>query len=381
MSLNINYNEYWLTQQQHRAYNASEGKIDTTLNNGFYAARDVNAGLQLSTRIYGMKLFKKGGIKGIRHVLTPNIGFGYTPDYAARPFNYYYQTHLDSTNVLTYLSPYERSVIGIPGQGQYGHFSSTLNYGLNNNLQIKMRPKDTAGAGKNITLIDALSLSGSYNLAADSFKWSPLSVSFRTNILNKLNLSAGAVFDPYAFDYDKGIRSKSTLWDEDHKLARLTSANVALSASLNSKSKGKKNQAAANTDEFAQLMRNGGYNDYIDFDIPWNLNISYSLTMNKIYSSYSQRDTLTLTQYTQVSGDINLTQRWKLTFTSGYDFSNKKLSLTSIDIYRDLHCWEMRLGTIPFGPYKSYNFSLNVKASILQDLKLLRRRDFRDAVY
>jgi hypothetical protein len=128
-------------------------------------------------------------------------------------------------------------------------------------------------------------------------------------------------------------------------------------------------------------MQNGGYYNYVDFNIPWSLNLSYSLNVDKQYAAYSKSDTTVLGQNLMFSGDFNLTSRWKVSVSSGYDFETNSLTFTSIDIYRDLHCWEMRLGTIPFGPRKSFNFTLNVKASILQDLKLVRRRDYRDAVY
>ncbi|MBS1783468.1 MAG: hypothetical protein JSS78_10415 [Bacteroidetes bacterium] len=381
LSFNTTYSEYWLTKKTERFYNDNEGKIDTNTNRGFYTARDFNASMQLSTRIYGLKMFKHGKLMGIRHVLTPNVGFNYTPNFAANPFNYYYQTRLDTSSRLTYLSPYETSVIGVPGLGQYGKFASTVNFGLNNNLQIKVRSKkDSTGAGKNVTLIDGFSINSAYNIAADSFKWSNINMSFRTNILDKFNLSGGAVFDPYATDYNTGRRLPTTMWQQGTGIASLRSANVALSAGFRSKQKNKSPNPAVKTYEYNSLMKNGGYNNYVDFNIPWSLDIAYTLTLSKRYTSYSHSDTLTLSQNLLFRGDFNLTSRWKITFSSGYDVENHNLTLTSIDIYRDLHCWEMRLGTIPFGPRKSYNFTLNVKASILQDLRLIRRRDYRDAV-
>lgn len=382
MSFNVAYNEYWLTEQNYKYFNNNQWKLDTVSNRSFYTSRDFDANMQLSTRIYGMKLFKHGKLMGIRHVLTPNLGFNYRPDYSRSPFNYYYQTYLSPNSQPVYLSPYDGSVVGTPGLGQYGSFSSSIVYGLNNNLQIKLRNnKDSTTGSKNVTLIDALSFSGSYNIAADSFKWSPIGVQFRTNILNKLSLSGGATFDPYDFDYVNGRRSTSTLWDDGKGIARFTNGNLALSANFRSKgTSGNKDSKAAKTDEYSRLMQNGGYNDYIDFNIPWSLNVAYALTANKNYSVFSKSDTLVVSQNAMFSGDFNLTPRWKITFSSGYDFTMHQLTFTSIDIYRDLHCWEMRMGVIPFGPRKSYNFTLNVKASILQDAKLLRRRDFRDVV-
>ncbi|XZF14222.1 putative LPS assembly protein LptD [Chitinophagaceae bacterium MMS25-I14] len=379
MSFNVSYNEYWLTQQRYEYFDNLLWKLDTISNRGFYTARDLDASMQLSTRIYGLVKFKHSNLMGIRHVLTPSIGFNYRPDYGRAPFNYYYQTYLSPNSAPVYLSPYDGSVVGTPGLGQYGTYSSSVQYGLNNNLQIKVRnSKDSSTGNKNITLIDALSFSGSYNVAADSFKWSPVAVSFRTNILNKLSLSGAASFDPYDYDYEHGRRSTHTMWDDGKGIARFTNANLALSANFRSKNNSKDKPKS---DDANRMLQNGGYNDYVDFNIPWSLNVAYSLALNKSYSAFSKRDTLVVTQNTLFSGDLNITSRWKFTFSSGYDFTNHQVSFTQFDIYRDLHCWEMRLSTIPFGIRKSFTFTLNVKASVLQDLKLLRRRDYRDAVY
>lgn len=379
LSFGVNYTEYWLTEQLYQGYNVTGNRLDTTRRTGFFTARDFNANLALSTRIYGTKLWRKGKLAGIRHVLTPNVGMSYVPDYGADPFNYYYQTRLSSDGALQYLSPYQGSVIGVPGLGQYGKFASNINFGLNNNLQIKVRDgKDTVTGTRNITLIDGLSITSAYNLAADSFNWSPVNVAFRTNILNKINLTGSAQFDPYAYNYDLGRRSTTLVFQEGNGVLRFRNANLAVSANFRSRER-KKTAKAARSEQFSSLMQNGGYYDYVDFDIPWNLNLAYTVSLDKSVASFSKRDTLIVTQSLLFSGDVNITARWKLAFSSGYDFQNKGLTLTTIDIYRDLHCWEMRLGTIPFGPRKSYNFTLNVKASVLQDLKLIRRRDFRDA--
>lgn len=383
LSLNADYKEYWLFEQLHQAYNPLTGRVDSNRNRGFYTARDFGTGASLSTRIYGVKFFKKGTVAGLRHVLEPRVGFNYTPDYAASPFGYYYQTSLSEDGKLEYRSPYESSIVGVPGRGQFGNYSSSISFGLNNNLQMKVREKagkDTAATTKNISLIDGLNISSAYNLAADSFNWSPIVMSFRTNILNKLNITAGATFDPYAYDYDFGRRSRVTLAELGRGLARFQRANISLDASLNGGTTGPTGDRAGNED-LNRMLANGGYANYVDFSIPWNVHLVYSMNVQKNYRPRSNGgDTLLYTQNVMVSGDFNITPRWKLALNTGYDFTSKSLTITSIDIYRDLHCWEMRLNTIPFGQRKSFTFMLNVKASILQDLRLQRRRDYRDAL-
>jgi hypothetical protein len=378
----VNYNEYWLTEQFYRFYNTTEEAVDTISRRGFFAARDFNASAQLSTRIYGIKRWRRGKLAGIRHVLTPNVGLNYTPDFAAKPFGYYYQAYLTPGGQVGYYSPYERSIIGTPGLGQYGTFASTVNFGLNNNLQIKTRSgSDTGAGGRNITLIDGLSINSGYNLAADSFGWAGVSMAFRTNILDKISVNANANFDPYVYDGFSGRRINKLAWNNGGFL-NFQNANFSLSSSFRSADKSSNDTKTPRSDELSRLMQQGGYNDYIDFNIPWSLNLAYNLSLNKLYRLDSiGGDTLVYNQSALFSGDFNLTPHWKVTFTSGYDFTTHSLTLTSFDIYRDLHCFEMRLGTIPFGPRKSYNFTINVKASVLQDLKLLRRRDYRDAAY
>lgn len=379
LSFNASYNEYWNTLKTQRAYNDITNKIDTNIQRGFAASRDFNGGFTLNTQIYGMKLFKKGTIKGFRHTMRPSVGLNYRPDFAKDPFNYYYQTRLDSSQTLSLLSPYEQSIIGLPPQGRTG----AVSFGLNNNLQMKVRNgKDTLTGFKNIVLLDALDFNTSYNLAADSFNWDFYRFSARTNIANLLNINASANFDPYQYDYTAMRRTPRTTLATENKLARLSTAQVGFSTSFRSKEKGPKKSAEASkeSDDFRSLMRNNGAYNYVDFNIPWTVNLTYAFNLERRPSAFSRSDSSVVSQTVTLSGDLNFTPRWKLAFSSGYNMVEKQMTFTSIDIYRDLHCWEMRLGLIPFGYRKSFNFSLNVKAQVLQDLRLLRRRDFRDAV-
>jgi lipopolysaccharide assembly outer membrane protein LptD (OstA) len=377
MSFNINYNEYWVTQQLKVGFDSALNKIDTDNRYGFFSARDFNAGLSLSTRIYGMKLFENGRLKGIRHLITPNMAFNYHPDFGASPFNYYYQARLDTSHTLYTLSPFQTSVVGMPPQGKSG----TVSFGLNNNLQIKVKTsKDTASGTKNITLIDALGANISYNPAVDSYQWSNISVNFRTNILDKINISSSGGFDPYKFDYNYGRRISQTMLDAGTGIARFTGAQLSLGSNFHSKPAGTAPSPTAN-EEYSRLLRNAGYFDYAPTDIPWSFNFSYSMQVSHYYTATTKTDTTVYNQTVTFQGETQLTKRWKLNVNSGYNFTTKELTLTSIDISRDLHCWVMHLQALPFGPRKSFNFTLNVKSAILQDLKIQRRRDYRDAPY
>lgn len=381
MSFNVNYNEYWLTQKMHRFYNYEGDTVQRNIDRGFYTARDFNAGMQLNTRVYGMKLFKKGKIAGIRHVLTPSTGFTYTPDYAAAPFSYGYRTIVDPRSPPVYLPLFEGSIPGTPGYGQFGNFSSLVTFGLDNNLQVKMRTQNDSTGFKNIRIIDNFAFTSSYNIAADSFNWSPVGVRFATNVLNIFNVQANATYDLYPID-TSGRRVNRLMADNGMGLARFTSGYIGVDASFRSKPAGSnENKPAAATDEFNRLMQYGSYNDYLDFNVPWTFRFSYTMNVSRNFLTESKKDTLVLNHAVIFGGDFNLTPRWKVTFNSGYNITDRQLQITSVNIVRDLHCWVMSLGAIPFGPNKNYNFTLNVKAAVLQDLKLVRRRDYRDAAF
>lgn len=378
MSVGANYNEYWLTRRMYRYYDNDRESLDTISSRGFYTARDYSADIAFNTRIYGLKLFKRGKLAGIRHEFRPNVSMNFAPDYANDPYNYGYRTILSDGGQPQYLSVYEGSVVGVPG-GQYGSFSSRLGFGFDNNLQIKTRSSKDSTGFKKIKIIDNLSVNSGYDLAKDSFNWSNINIVLATTLFNVINMQANASFDPYLYDYAKGARVDTLAWNAGRGIGTFARGQVIFNASLRSKSKdSRNNSAAANSDEFNRLMRNGYYNDYVDFDIPWNVSLSYSLSVANQHLNEARKDTLIMSNhYLNVTGDFNITSKWKVAVTTGYNFVTKQLQMTQFEIYRDLHCWEMRLSTIPFGASRNYTFTLNVKAQVLQDLKLLRRRDFR----
>ncbi len=373
-SFGFNYNEYWYTKRDFKQYNFTEQRLDTIRNTGFFTARDFSMSASLSTRIYGIKLFKKGAIKGIRHVLTPSVNFKYQPDFGSGIGQYYYNTFIDSSMNTGRYSYYEQSIALLGGGPPDGKFGG-IGFGVGNTLQLKVRnKKDTINSVRKINLIDGLDIGGSYNFAVDSFQWSAISVRYRTNLLENINISGGLVFDPYRIDKSTGKRSKITYFEASGKLLQFRSADLAVRAHLPVK----RNSALTKANEEQKEMIGNRYNMYTDFNIPWNLDINYNIGITKRFLVSAQKDTMELNQNLMVGGDVNLTSKWRIGMSSGYEFRTKKLTYTSFDIFRDLHCWEMKLNLIPFGPRKSYNFALNVKSSVLQDLKLVRRKDFRD---
>ncbi len=376
MNFGTTYHEYWLTQRTYRFYNSAEEREDTTVYRGLNAIRDFNASVGFNTRIYGLKMFKKGKLMGIRHVLSPNVSMTYTPDFAKAPYRYGYRTILNPINEPQYLSAYETSPVG--GPSQFGNFSSLLGFGIDNNLQIKVRSSNDSSGSKNIRLIDNFHIGSGYDLARDSFNWSPINMNFSTNLINIINISANAMYDVYDYDTATGRDIKRTLWDNGKGIARFKTASASVGGTFQSKNKSGDANKPPQDETVRRMMEYGRYSDYVDFNVPWSFTFAYTLQVASNYDTKTNSDTLAFTHSTTFSGSLNVTPNWKLEIYSGYDFTHKSLNVTQINIYRDLHCWEIRLGAIPFGPNKNYNFTLNVKATVLQDLKLMRRRDFRD---
>lgn len=366
------------------------GYVKTDTIGGFRNAVDFSFSSSLTTKLYGMVAFEKGPVRAIRHVFTPTVSFSYRPDFADEKWDYYkyYYTDETHTDSVRY-SIFEGGVYGSPQAGESGR----VNFSFSNNLEIKVpSKKDTVTGLKKISLIDNFTISTSYDLAKDSMNWSLVTMSGRTRLFKGMDLTYSSSWDPYVKD-SSGRRINKFEWDENRRLLRLdnTTWNVSLRYSLNStklKGKGKDKEEVAEEDEeltdgfdqeeFQQLEENK--DDYIDWSIPWDLSFNYTLrytNTNEYLNNIKTRNDK-LIQTLSFNGNISITPKWKIGFRSGYDFEQGKLSYTSLNIYRDLHCWEMRFNWIPMGPRKSWNFALNVKSTMLQDMKLTKKKDFRD---
>ena len=260
---------------------------------------------------------------------------------------------------------------------------------IGNNLEMKVRSfKDTTAAPTKITLLESLNLSMSYDLAKDSLNWSDLAISARTTLFKGLVLNYSATFSPYVID-NQGRKHNTFLWEENKKLMRRQNSNYSaqLSYSLNNNTfKKTNNQQQPSQGQIQSPILQSPYNDnptifmgnYVDFSVPWNISINYSLTYVNAYVAAQMNYQKNLTQTLSISANCTLTENWRLSASTGYDFVNKGISYTSIDIYRDLHCWEMRLNWVPFGYYKSWNFIINIKAPSMRDLKYEKRRSYLD---
>jgi lipopolysaccharide assembly outer membrane protein LptD (OstA) len=365
---------------------ANGGYVRTDTINQFRNVFSFDVSSTLTTKLYGMVNFKKGPVRAIRHVFTPSVGLSYNPDYS-RDFWNYYGTYYDANGIEQLYSMFQGNIYGTPPSGKAGR----INYSFGNNLEIKVpSKKDTITGLKKVKLIDDLSFSGSYDMAKDSLNFSYLSVNGRTTLFKNLSVRYSSLWDPYILDSLGKKQLNQFEWDVNKRLFRKNSVswNFSLSYSLNNDTFKKKNGAKntkrkmdsplASEQEMNDIRSNP--EDYIDWTTKWALSLSYNLTLsnNPTFFNYLMQDNRKVIQTLGVNGNINLSENWKVSVQTGWDFEQKKLSYTSMTIYRDLHCWEMRFNWIPLGTYKSWNFTINVKASALQDLKLTKKKDYRD---
>lgn len=375
----ISYTERWYTNSISKTYNPETDLIDKDTIYGFIANRNANFTSSINTRLYGMFTFKKGFIKAVRHVINPSISFNYTPDFS-EPSLGFYDFYTDKEGKRVYYSKTENGVFGSPPQGASG----VISFSLGNNLEMKVPDKnDTVEGMRKIVLLEAFNISSGYDLARDSVNWQPLRLTARTTLFKKLLINFSAAYTPYVLD-SNGVLTNQLLWDKERRLFKKQNSQWTLNMSWNLNSKADHSQTTGDYHSPTEMQYSPFSNpneilsEHVDFSIPWNLTlgINYSRLSSYIVSiaGYQTNQSATLT----ARGDLNLTSKWKIGFSSGYDFINKDFTYTSIDFYRDLHCWEMRMNWIPFGPRQGWNFSISVKAPMLQDLKYEKRNDFRN---
>jgi lipopolysaccharide assembly outer membrane protein LptD (OstA) len=373
----FNYNERWYFQSVNKGFynNGDTSYIYQDTIQGFQPARDFNVASSLTTKVYTMFQFKKGPVNAIRYVMTPIANFNYHPDFGSPWWGYYRYTVSDTLGHYQRYSRFQNGIYGTPPDGRSGK----VGLGISNNLEMKVRSrKDTITGTKKIMLIEDLTIRTAYDLARDSLNWDNLTVSGRTRLFKRIDVNYSGNWDFYAIDTN-GNRINQFEWDVNHKLLRKTSYQWSVSVGFTLSSKDfKKKTGTDNSSTNAPPTAQYHPVPDVDYNNPWSLTFNYNLTYGKRYSSVYDRMVPDTSHTLNVSGDIAITKKWKFGFTTGYDFVHNNFSYTSINIYRDLHCWEMILNWIPMGYRQSYNFTIRVKASILQDLKLEKKTDWRD---
>ncbi len=367
-SIPIRYTERWYFKTIEQQWVpgvtiGTQGRVVVDTAYGFWAARDYSVSSNLSTTIYGIKQFQKGAIRAVRHVITPSVGLSYIPDFRSQ---YYKSVQNSEEGSIIYYAPF----LGTPGSPPQGN-SGMVTFSLGNNLEMKVKSKkDTVTGVKKIVLIDNLSVNTSYDLIQK--RLSPLSMNARTRLLNKINITYNASWSFYALD-SLGLETKTFQYNIDKKLLRFQNSTWQLSFdyNLNSKSGSRPSQSTQSPLGLAPVY-------YTDWSNPWDFYFAYTFSYNtraNFLLGHNQSDVI---QTLSGNGNINVTPKWKFGMGAGYDLKAMSLTYANVSISRDLHCWEMHFNWTPFGYTKSWSFVINVKASVLQDLKVQKKKSMWD---
>ncbi len=381
ISPNFTYNEYWYFKSQQKYFDADSNKVVTRNVNGFKTARDFQFNLRAGTTLYALlanKASKRGMV--VRQMMIPAVTYSYKPDFSDSKWNSF-GAYQDTLGKEIKYNRYANSGLGSPSQGE----SQALYFTLHNEFEMKLLKKasfkpdfpEKEDKFQKIKLLDALDANFSYNFAADSFQLSPILLNARTTVFNrKININSSVNVDPYAYSKDslKPRRLPVFEWTENQRLGRLTTAQVSVSTSFQSQKKVGTLKKSTTFDEVEYAAIRNYMDGYMDFNVPWSINLNYNLNYSK--QTYAKP---TVTNIFGFSGDLSLTPKWKIGYRSGYDFKNKKLTDdTNITFHRDLHCWDASFSWFPLGRFQSYQLTINVKSSTLQDLKLNKKNNWTD---
>ena len=428
----FNFTDRTYFSKTRKSWDAVGQREVTDTLTGFYNVYNWNFSVGASTKLYGMwipnrKIFGDK-ILAIRHVVTPSVSYSYAPDFSASRYGYYEQyqkTDADGNVTMVEYSPYSIGAYGVPGKGKTGSISMDLSQ----NLEMKVKSDDDSTGFKKISLIDEFRMSMSYNFAADIRPWSDLSTSLRLKLSKSYTLNLNAVFASYVYEADSvgatpRVSEHQTYWGLG-KIGRFQGISQNLSYTISNEKianffkrlrgekvddkKGKKNNRGNNDDdEWDETLesnvdkdmekakhgaqRKGGgekaetdEDGYMAFQMPWSLSIGYGITMREDqtlskFNYNTMRYPYKFTQNLNVSGNVRISDGWNISFSSGYDFDNKKISMTTASLNRDLHCFSMSCQVV-LAPYTSYNFSFRCNASTLTDaLKYDKRSSYSNAV-
>ncbi len=417
ISPSVSLNDRMYTSKIRRDWdpNASAEVCDTTY--GFYNLFDFNASISLDTKLYGfykpMK-FLGDKVQMIRHVLTPTISFSGAPDFGASfwgVWNHYDRINNDGSTQRVDYNMFSHGIFGAPGRGRSG----VLAVSLANNLEMKVKSDADSTGVKKISLIENFTISQSYNFAADSLNWSNLSTSILLRLTKNFNLNLSATWDPYTYQLSSSgnpVRVNIPRWKAGKGWVRLASTGTSFSYTFNNDTfKRKKDNSSKNgnsaddngefpdgdyseeNDSFAEKVRRkreskrGGdesvsdADGYAKWEVPWSLTVNWSVSYG--YGKFDTRKMEYAPKWTQnlsFSGNIRPTKNWNFSFSASYNFDLKKLAYMNCSISRDLHCFTMTASFVPVGPYKSYNFHISVKSSLLKDLKYDKRSSQRNGI-
>lgn len=387
VSPSISYSQVWIGQQVVRKWNVATQKLDTvSVEKGLFIDQQASFAIGLNTAIFGKYEFKNSKIIGIRHTIRPSVSINYKPDLSKK---YYYTDTVYKTGTTAYvdrLSLLTGSLFSGYGEGQTGGMS----FAVDNNLEMKVKDSAAQDGAKLIRLIDGFGFSSGYNFLRDSLKLDYFNLYLRSNLFDKINISASATLNPYKSD-SIGRDIDQYAWQGGKfSPGRLMQGSISVSTSFKSKAidpekeKQRQQQVQENLDtpelraDQQRLLEYARQNpaEFVDFNIPWQVNLSYSLNFFESrkadYSGFEKKFSSNL----NFNGSFNLTPKWNFSVNGYYDFDTRQLQTFTMSIAREMHCWQLSLNVTPIGLYRYFSLNISPKAGILQDLKINRTRSF-----
>ncbi len=422
ISPNFNFTDRMYTNKVTKSWDEQKQVEVADTTYGFHNVYNWNMSISASTKLYGFwvpnrKLFGDK-IQAIRHVLSPTVSFSYAPDFGASRYGYwdtYQKTDANGNVSLVSYSPYQNSLFGVPGKGKQGSISFTLG----NNLEMKVKSDKDSTGFKKISLIDAFDINMSYNTAAKVRPWSDLGIDLRLKWWKNYTYSMHAVFATYAYELDEqgnpyvgthtewgkgrfgrfqGMSQNFSFTLTPEKLKKLFGGgddSDSDSSRNRDDDEGVDTNIETNIDEDMEAGKHGAKkkggkaktddDGYMAFNMPWSLSVGYGITMREDtrrekFNESTMRYPYKFTQTLNFSGNVRISDGWNISFSSGYDFENKAMSMTTASLQRDLHCFNMSCSVV-LAPYTSYNFTFRCNASTLTDaLKYDKRSGYSNAV-
>lgn len=422
LSPSFNFTDRMYTKKVERSWDEATQTVLNDTTYGFHNVYNWNFALSASTKLYGFWVPSKkifgDKIQAIRHVLTPQVSFSYAPDFSSSRYGYYqtYQrTNADGSVDLVEYSPYEGALYGVPGKGRTG----SVSFSLANNIEMKVRSDKDSTGFKKLSIIDNFGLSMSYNMAAKEKPWSDLGMDIRLKWWKNYTFNLHAIFATYAYELDDNGHpyvGNHTEWGYG-RFGRFQGMSQNLSFTLTpdklkkwfgggkdeeEDDRDQRDKDGIDTnidsnvdDDMIEGQRGAKKKDtgkaetdddgYMKFSMPWSLTIGYGITMSentdiKKFNYDKMRYPYKFTQTMNVSGNVRISDGWNISFSSGYDFDNHKISMTTASLQRDLHCFNMSCSVV-LAPYTSYNFTFRCNASTLTDaLKYDKRSGYSNSV-
>lgn len=380
MSPSLNYRETWYFRATDKTWDTAQNKVETTETTGFHRLNSWDFNTGFTTNIYGtFQGLKAGKIRSLRHTITPTLNVGYRPEINAA-LRGWQGNYRDSSGKTISYNRFEK---GIYGGGNSQERNGYVGFGINNNLQgKKVTGKDSTGKEtlEKFNLIDQLSISGSYNFFAEKLKMSDIGVNMNTVLMKNINITARSSLSIYDKD-SFAKRVQRYQWDVNKMPVRMRNAGFSLNTRLTPEmfskkaAAGEKKTEKEDQEELEDVRRQP--DAYYRFDVPWSLAVTYVFDYNAEAALKTQRFNNRL----NLSGDISITPEWKIGYTTGYDFMEKRIASSQFNVARNLHCWQIEFSWIPSGFNKYWAFSIRPKSGLLQDLRLNRRMNFNPVMF